>query len=63
MASTKALSVQQLAKALTRLTPKQRQSLAEILDKDNLRARRAIARREFAKGKVINEKELFRGLG
>ncbi len=62
MPSAKAMNVEQLAKALTRLSPKERQSLVEILDKENLKARRNVARREMARGKVIREKELFRGL-
>ncbi len=62
MPPAKELTVQQLAKALSRLSPKEFESLVEILDKENLKSRRAIVRREVAKGKVINEKELFKEL-
>jgi hypothetical protein len=58
MPPAKELTVEQLAQALTRLTPKQRASLIEILDKENLKARRALVRRQVAKGQVVTEKEL-----
>ncbi len=57
------LTVEQLADALTRLTPKQRASLVEILERENLVARRALVRRQVAKGQVVTAKELFKGLG
>ena len=62
MPPAKELTVQQLAKALSRLSPKEFESLVEILDKENLKSRRAMVRREVAMGKVISEKELFKGL-
>ncbi len=62
MPPAKELTVQQLAKALSRLSPKEFESLVEILDKENLKSRRATVRLEVAKGKVISEKELFKEL-
>lgn len=51
MPPAKELTVQQLAKALSRLSPKEFESLVEILDKENLKSRRATVRLEVAKGK------------
>ncbi|MCI0477761.1 MAG: hypothetical protein L0Y55_16075 [Anaerolineales bacterium] len=62
MSSTKEMTVEQLAKALVRLSPKQRASLVEILDRENLKARRALVHRQIAKGQIVTEKELFRNL-
>ena len=62
MPPAKEMTVEQLAKALTRLSPKQRASLVEILDRENLKARRALVHRQIAKGQVVTERELFRGL-
>lgn len=62
MPPAKELTVEQLAQALARLTPKQRASLVEIMDRENLKARRALVRRQVAKGQVVTEKELFKGL-
>jgi len=56
------LTLDQLAKALERLTPEEVQSLTAILDKENLKARWEIARRELAEGKLISEEELFEDL-
>jgi hypothetical protein len=63
MPPPKEMTVEQLAKALTRLSPKQRASLVEVLDRENLKARRALVHRQIAKGQVITERELFKGLG
>lgn len=62
MAPVKEMTVEQLAKALTRLSPKQRASLVEILDRENLKARRALVHRQIAKGRVVTERELFKSL-
>jgi len=62
MPPAKEMTVEQLAKALTRLSPKQRASLVEILDRENLKARRALVHRQIAKGQVVTERELFRNL-
>ncbi len=62
MPSIKALTVGQLAQALARLSPKQRQTLVEILDRENLKARRILARQEMSKRKTASEKQLFKGL-
>ena len=62
MPPSKELTVHQLAKALARLTPKERASLVEILDRENLKARRAFVHRQVAKGQIVSEKELFKGL-
>ena len=61
MPLTKERTVEQLAKALTRLTPKQRASLVEILDRENLKARRALVHRQDAKGQVGTKRVLFKG--
>lgn len=63
MPPTKGMTVEQLAKALTRLSPRQRASLAEILDHENLKARRALVHRQVARGQVVAERELFKGVG
>jgi hypothetical protein len=62
MPPAKEMTVAQLAKALARLSPKQRASLVEILDRENLKPRRALVHRQVAKGQVVTEKELFKGL-
>lgn len=62
MPATKELTVEQLAKALTRLSPEEFESLVEILDRENLKARRAVVRREVAKGQAVTEEELFKDL-
>ncbi|MEW5721149.1 MAG: hypothetical protein AB1817_21165 [Chloroflexota bacterium] len=62
MPPAKEMTVEQLAKALTRLSPKQRASLVEILDRENLKARRALVHRQIAKGQVVTERELFKSL-
>ncbi|MBI5650994.1 MAG: hypothetical protein HZC40_11220 [Chloroflexi bacterium] len=54
------LTVEQLANALTRLTPKQRASLVEIFERENLIARRALVHRQIAKSQIVSEKKLFR---
>jgi hypothetical protein len=61
MPLTKEVTVEQLAKALTRLTPKQRASLIEILDRENLKARRALVHRQVAKGQIGTKRVLFKG--
>ena len=53
------LTLDQLARALERLTSEEVQSLTAILDKENLKARWKIAKRELAEGKLISEEELF----
>jgi hypothetical protein len=62
MPPAKEMTVEQLAKALTRLSPRQRASLVEILDRENLKARRVLVHRQIAKGQVISERELFKSL-
>ncbi len=62
MPTTKEMTVEQLARALTQLSPKEFESLVEILDRENIKKRRTIVRREAAKGKIVGEKELFRNL-
>ncbi len=62
MPATKELTVEELAKALARLSPQEFESLVELLDKENLKARRVLVRRQIAKGHVVTEEELFRDL-
>jgi hypothetical protein len=62
MPPAKEIAVEQLAKALARLPPKQRASLVEILDRENLKARRTFVHCQVAKGQVVTERELFKGL-
>ena len=62
MPPAKEIAVEQLAKALARLSPKQRASLVEILDRENLKARRTFVHCQVAKGQVVTERELFKGL-
>jgi hypothetical protein len=62
MPPAKEIAVEQLAKALARLSPKQRASLVEILDRENLKARRTFVHCQVAKGQVVSERELFKGL-
>ena len=44
------------------LSPDEAQTLLEIIDRQNLKARWQIAKREFAKGQWISEQELFQYL-
>jgi hypothetical protein len=60
MRATKGLTVEQLAKALAHLTPSESKSLIELLDKENLKKRQALVRRQVAKGKVVTEQALFK---
>ncbi len=60
MRNTNEITVEQLAKALARLSPKEFESLVELLDKENLKTRRALVHRQVAKGRVVSEKELFK---
>ena len=62
MPPAKEIAVEQLAKALARLSPKQRASLVEILGRENLKARRTFVHCQVAKGQVVSERELFKGL-
>ncbi len=48
------------AKILLRLLSKARCYVVEILDMENLKARRKIVRRELAEGKVISEQDFFK---
>lgn len=43
-------------------SPEKAQMLLEIIDRQNLKARWQIAKREFAEGKLIPEEELFQDL-
>lgn len=62
MRSTKEVEVEQLAQALAQPSPKQAKSLIEILERENLKARRALVRRQVARGQVVTEKQLFKDL-
>ena len=62
MRTTKEPKVEQLAKTLGRLSPNEAKSLVEILDRENLKARRARVRREVTNGKVVTERQLFKDL-
>lgn len=63
MRTTRQMKIENLARALSRLSLRERKSLVEILDRQNLQARRLRARREMAKGKVVSESKLFKDLG
>ncbi len=63
MSTTKTLSVEQLAKALARLSPQERESLIDLLDKKNLKKRRTLVHRQIAKRQTVTERALFKGLG
>ena len=52
--------MEQLAEALARLSLNERKALVKILDRKNLKARRNLARRENAKGKIMSESESFK---
>lgn len=56
------MKVEELAKALGKLSPKAAKSLVEILDRENLKTRRALARRQVAKGQTVTERQLFKDL-
>ncbi len=58
--SSKTLTMEQLAEALARLSLNERKALVKILDRKNLKARRNLARRENAKGKIMSESESFK---
>ena len=62
MPATIKLTLNQLAEVLGNLSPDEAQTLFEIIDKQNLKARWEIAKREFAEGKLISEEELFQDL-
>jgi chromosome segregation and condensation protein ScpB len=62
MRATKGLSVEQLAKALSHLSPSESKSLLELMDKENLKRRLTLVRRQVAKGKVVSEQALFKSL-
>lgn len=62
MSTSKTMTIEQLAKELARLSPKEYASLIELLDKENLRKRRTLVRRQIAKGQVVSERALFKGL-
>jgi len=62
VSTSKTMTIEQLAKELARLSPKEYASLIELLDKENLRKRRTLVRRQIAKGQVVSERALFKGL-
>lgn len=62
MRAAKGLTVEQLARALAHLSPSESKSLLELLDRENLKKRQALARRQVAKGKVVSEQTLFKSL-
>jgi hypothetical protein len=57
------MKLEHLVRALTELSPKEKRSLVEILEKQNLHSRRQLARREVSKGSVVSESKLFKNLG
>lgn len=63
MPATKTLSIEQLAKAISQLSPKDYESLVELLDKENLIKRRALVHRQILKHQTVTERALFKGLG
>ncbi len=62
MPATVKLTLNQLAEVLGNLSPDEAQTLLEIIDRHNLKARWEIAKREFAEGKLISKEELFQDL-
>ncbi len=62
MRTGKELTLEQLAKALVRLSPKEFESLVELLERENLKSRRKLVHREVAKHQVVSEKDLFEEL-
>jgi hypothetical protein len=62
MPATIKLTLDQLAEVLGNLSPDEAQTLFEIVDRKNLKARWEIAKQEFAEGKLISEEELFQDL-
>ena len=62
MPATVKLTLNQLAEVLGNLSPDEAQTLLEIIDRQNLKTRWEIARRELAEGKLISKEELFQDL-
>ena len=62
MSSTRDLSIEQLAKALARLSPAESKSLIEILERENLKRRRTLVRHQITRRQVVSERALFKGL-
>ena len=62
-ATSRTITVEELAKAITRLSPKEYESLIELLDKENLKKRRALAHRQITKRQIVTERALFKGIG
>ena len=62
MPATVKLTLSQLAEVLGNLSPDEAQTLLEIIDRQNLKTRWEIAKRELAEGKLISKEELFQDL-
>ena len=62
MPATVKLTLNQLAEVLGNLNPDEAQTLLEIIDRQNLKARWEIAKQEFAQGNLISKEELFQDL-
>jgi len=62
MPATVKLTLNQLAEVLGNLSLDEAQTLLEIIDRQNLKTRWEIAKREFAQGNLISEEELFQDL-
>jgi hypothetical protein len=62
MPATVKLTLNQLAEVLGNLSSDEAQTLLEIIDRQNLKARWEMAKQEFAEGKLISEEELFQDL-
>jgi len=62
MPATVKLTLNQLAEVLGNLSPDEAQTLLEIIDRQNLKTRWEIAKRELAEGKLISKEELFQDL-
>jgi len=62
MPATVKLTLNQLAEVLGNLNSDEAQTLLEIIDRQNLKARWEIAKQEFAQGKLISKEELFQDL-
>ncbi len=56
------LTVDQLAKSLGNLKPQEAERLLDLLDRQNLKARWQLARREYAEGKTVSPEEAFKDL-
>ncbi len=62
MPATVKLTLNQLAEVIGNLNSDEAQTLLEIIDRQNLKARWEIAKQEFAQGKLISKEELFQDL-